>query len=140
MQGIVNYDPSYPSRILIGDLKKVLNSFAEGLDKMDIVNAPQSTCSKAEACLDKRDGTFETRLENKKGVKDKREGKIKISRYCEFANMCESCSYLLWMGLKLSYFFTVLFKHPVDRRSTKLWYSSVYADIRHPCKSLGSVD
>ena len=85
MHGIVNYDPSWPSRILIEDLN-VLNSFAEGLEKMDIVNATQSTCSEADACLDKRDGAFETRQENKKGVKDKREGK-KISRYCEFANM-----------------------------------------------------
>ena len=31
------------------DLKKVVNSFSEGLDNMDIVNAAQSTCSKAEA-------------------------------------------------------------------------------------------
>ena len=62
VQGIVNYDPSCPSRILIEDLEKVLNPFAEGSDKMDIVNATQSTCSKAEACLDKRDEIFETRL------------------------------------------------------------------------------
>ena len=73
VQGIVNYDSSCPSWILIKDLKKVVNSFAEGLDKMDIVDATQSDSSKAEACIDKRDGTFETRLENKKVVKDKRE-------------------------------------------------------------------
>ena len=88
MQGIVNYDPSCPSRILIEDLKKVLNSFAEGSDKMDIVNATQSTCSKAEACLDKRDDTFEMRLESQNGVKDKKEGKnnnVKLLRIC---NMC----------------------------------------------------
>ena len=54
VQGIVNYDPSCPSRILIKDLKKVVNSFDEGLDEMDIVNATQSTCSNAEACFDKR--------------------------------------------------------------------------------------
>ena len=34
-----------------------------------------NTCSNTEACLDKRDDTFETRLENKKRVKDVREGK-----------------------------------------------------------------
>ena len=68
MQGIVNNDPSCPSRILIKDLKKVVNFFAEGLDKMDIVNTTPNTCRKTEACLDKRGGTFETRLENKKGV------------------------------------------------------------------------
>ena len=75
VQGIVNYDPSCVSRILIEDLKKVSNTFAEGLDKMNIVNATQSTCSKAEACLDKRDDTFETHLGNKKGVKGKRKWK-----------------------------------------------------------------
>ena len=77
VQGIVDYNLLCPIRILIEDLKKVLNSFAERLDKMDIINATQSTCSKAEACLDKRDDTFETRLENKKGYKDKRKGKNK---------------------------------------------------------------
>ena len=77
MQGILNYDPLCPSRILIEDLKKILNSSAEGLEKMDIINATQSTCSKAEACLDKRDDTFETRPESKKGIKDKMEGKNK---------------------------------------------------------------
>ena len=76
MQGIVNYYPSCPSRILIEDLK-VLNSFAEGSDKMDIVNATQSTCSKADARLDKRDDTFETRLEGQNEVKDKEGGKNK---------------------------------------------------------------
>ena len=80
VQGIVNYDPSCPSRILIQDLKKVVNSFAEGLDKMDIVNATQSICSKAEACLDKRYGTFETRLENKKGFEDKRDERKKNAK------------------------------------------------------------
>ena len=53
VQEIVNYDPSCPSQILIEDLKKVSSSFAEGLDNMDIVNAPQSTCSKAEVFLDR---------------------------------------------------------------------------------------
>ena len=77
MPEIVNYDPSCPSRILIEDLKKVLNTFAEGLDKMNIVNSAQSTCSKAEACLDKKDDTFETCLEKKKGFKDKGEGENK---------------------------------------------------------------
>ena len=88
MQGIVNFDPSCPSRILIEDLKKALNSFAEGSDKMDIVNATQSTCSKTEVCLDKRDDTFEMRLESQNGIRDKKEGKITISSYCEFANIC----------------------------------------------------
>ena len=73
----MSYDPSCPSRIVIKDLMNVLNSFAEGLDKIDIVNAAQSTCSKAEACLDKRDDTLETHLENKKEVKDEREGSNK---------------------------------------------------------------
>ena len=73
MQGIVNCDPSCASWIFIKVLQKDVNSFAEGLDKMDTVNATQSNCSKAEACLDKTDGTFETRLENKKGVREKRE-------------------------------------------------------------------
>ena len=75
VQGIGNYDPWCPSWMLIKDLKKVVNSFAEGLDKMDIVDATQSDSSKAEACTNKRGGTFETRLENKKVVKDKREWK-----------------------------------------------------------------
>ena len=61
---------SCPSRLLIKELKKVLSSFAECLDKVDVVSAAQSTHSDAEAFLDKRDGTFETRLKNKKRVKD----------------------------------------------------------------------
>ena len=77
MQGIVNYDPSCPCQILIEDLKKVLNTFVEGLETMNIVNATQSTCSETEARLGKRDGVFETHLENEKGVKDIREGKNK---------------------------------------------------------------
>ena len=36
VQGIVNYDPSCPSRILIKDLKKVVTPFADSLDKTDI--------------------------------------------------------------------------------------------------------
>ena len=86
VQGIVNYYPSCPSRILIEDLK-VLNSFAEGSDKMDIVNATQSTCSKAEACLDKGDDTFETLLESQNGVKDKKKGKnknVKLLWICQY--------------------------------------------------------
>ena len=34
---------SCPSRLLVKELKKVVNSFADGLDKMDVVNATQST-------------------------------------------------------------------------------------------------
>ena len=34
-------------------MKKVANSFAECLDRMDIVNAKQSTSGNAEACVDK---------------------------------------------------------------------------------------
>ena len=85
VQRIVNYDPACPSRILIKDMKKVVNSFAQCLDEMDIANATQSTCSKAEACLHKRDGTFETRPENEKGVEDKREGNK--WKYQDIANL-----------------------------------------------------
>ena len=76
MQGIVNYDPSCPSRILIEDLKKVLNSFAEGLEKMDIVNATQNTCSKAEACLVKEMALWRRACKIRKGSRTKGKGKI----------------------------------------------------------------
>ena len=62
-----------PSTLFIKELKKVVNFIAKGLEEMDVVKC--NTCSNTEACLDKRDDTFETRLENKKRVKDVREGK-----------------------------------------------------------------
>ena len=43
-----------PSPVLIRDLKKVVNYLADDMDRMNIINATQSTCSNAEVCLDKR--------------------------------------------------------------------------------------
>ena len=51
----------------------VVNSFAEGLEGIDVVKATQSNSSDAEAWLDERGGTFETRLKYKKRIKDVRE-------------------------------------------------------------------
>ena len=70
----MNYN-RVPLWLLIEELKNVVNCFAEGLDEMNVVSATQSTCSNAEACPDKIDGTFGTRLKSTKRVKDVREGK-----------------------------------------------------------------
>ena len=61
MRVIVNYN-HVPLWLLIKELKNVVNSFAEGLDRMNVVSATQSTCNNAEACSDKIDDTFGTRL------------------------------------------------------------------------------
>ena len=74
----MNYDPSCPSRILIKDLKKVVNSLAECLDKMGVVNATQSTCSKAEACLDKRNTLLRRTWKIRKGSSTKEKKEIKM--------------------------------------------------------------
>ena len=44
-----------------------MNSFAEGLDMMDIVNATQSNCGNAEACLDKDMTCFRRARKIRKG-------------------------------------------------------------------------
>ena len=58
------------SQSVVVQLKKVVNSFADDVNNMDIVKAPHSSCSNAETCLDKSDDFFETRL--KKDVKNVR--------------------------------------------------------------------
>ena len=61
-----------PSRIPITKLK-VVHSFAESLDKEDIVKVTQTTCSNAGGCLDKSNSPFETRVKCDKRAIDLRE-------------------------------------------------------------------